>query len=187
MPSINIVSDYISKIRSELFRAIALEAMFEVVKAGPVVAHARGLDVGTGFDLMRDAIHRDLISTILKLMDADPNSISFLGLRNKMRAYWNDARGVPAGFDEFCTAVEGYRTHRGLWGLRDRVIAHNDRRAPQDAAHYGEESAYLVNLCELFRQAEALLGRFNTDIEAYRMASIVSSRQFWAKFCGVDL
>jgi hypothetical protein len=143
--------DIVRKLNEQAVRAIALRAMWARCADKEDVLYAMRPDHLTpGFRIVRDSLHIDLILTLMRLHERAPQEpasipavVEILSDPNIQRALGEVGRRDAAReclelFDELPRDVL-----RRLRQLRDRVLAHNDRRGLEMEPTVGDETLLL--------------------------------------------
>ena len=140
-------SKLLKAINEEVFRAIALRSLWGRCASDQDVLFAVNDAKLIAFNIVRDALHKDLVLTLTKLYDTGENDLSFprvfgLVADPMVRVLLADAGACEAAGTRHREATNGEHC-RSLRLFRNKLLAHNDTRGTEQTARYGHEVVLL--------------------------------------------
>jgi hypothetical protein len=154
----------ITRVNAELIRVLALQEMWSRCRIQQDVLIAMGReDLKPGFLLVRDALHIDLIMSLVRLYDDPkryiPASVPVLIKRLQEPAIRKLIDACPKRQTASECALRLYQTgserrRSALRTLRDKVLAHNEIGNIEHGAEYGDETRLVVETAEIASQID---------------------------------
>src|SRR6266404_8615897 len=160
-------------ISREVRRAISLAAMYSrCPECHDIIDMISDSAEGSGFLTIRDALHRDLIVTLLGVVERGQDRTACLGVLLKMLGdpqVIEEVRRGPSRHPEAAALIAAARRDyedlhvetmlRSLRMLRDRVIAHVERGQVKHGVRLGDERQILLKVIAIVEKiAKALRG-----------------------------
>jgi len=141
-------SKLMEAMNKEVVRAIALRSMWGRCANDKDVLAAVNDAKLIAFNIVRDALHKDLVFTLTKLYDTGKDDLSFPGVLRivaddpTIRVFLADGRAYEEAEARHRETTEG--AHCGsLRRFRNKLLAHNDTRGAEQSARCGHEVALL--------------------------------------------
>jgi hypothetical protein len=160
-------------ISREVRRAISLAAMYSrCPECHDIIDMISDSAEGSGFLTIRDALHRDLIVTLMGVVERGQDRTACLGVLLKMLGdpqVIEEVRRGPSRHPEAAALIAAARRDyedlhvetmlRSLRMLRDRVIAHVERGQVKHGVRLGDERQILLKVIAIVEKiAKALRG-----------------------------
>lgn len=170
-------------INKEVFRAIALRSSWvRCANSKDVLTAINGAKL-IAFNVIREAIHKDLVFTMTKLFDVGKDDLSF----HRIFRILEDPAVLPLLADaQACAeanaryrAVADSKHCRSLRLLRNKMLAHNDTRGVQQTAKYGHEVALLKDTVWITTRLSTALPAGPFHYEAAERVWDDEANRFW--------
>jgi hypothetical protein len=181
-------------ISREVRRAISLAAMYSrCPECHDIIDMISDSAEGWGFLTIRDALHRDLIVTLLGVVERGQDRTACLGVLLKMLGdpqVIEEVRRGPSRHPEAAALIAAARRDyedlhvetmlRSLRMLRDRVIAHVERGQVKHGVRLGDERQILLKVIAIVEKiAKALRGAEHHLMEL-REERASNADDFWS-------
>lgn len=175
----------------EVFRAIALRALWGRCANDQDVLAAVNDAKLIAFNVARDALHKDLVLTLTKLYDTGNDDLAFprvlrVAADPTVCVLLADAQAYVEAEARFRKATDGEHC-RSLRLFRNKLLAHNDTRGAEQTAKYGHEVALLEDTIWISTRLSTALSLRPPHYEPATMVWDHEANRFWtALIAGVE-
>ena len=176
-------SRLIEAMSKEVFRAIALRALWGRCANDMDVLAAVNDARLIAFNVVRDALHKDLVLTMTKLYDSGKDDLAFPRVLSMVadpavRILLPDAKAYAEADVRYRQATNGEHC-RSLRLFRNRLLAHNDTRGAEQTARYGHEVALLEDTIWIATRLSTALSPGPPEYEPAKMIWDHEANRFW--------
>jgi hypothetical protein len=184
-------SKLVEAMSKEVFRAIALRALWGRCANDKDVLAAVNDAKLIAFNVTRDALHKDLVLTLTKLYDTGKDDLAFPRVLRVVAdpavcVLLADAQACVEADARFREATDGEHC-RSLRLFRNKLLAHNDTRGAEQTAKYGHEVALLEDTIWIATRLSTALPLRSPHYEPAKMVWDHEANRFWtALIAGMD-
>jgi hypothetical protein len=175
-------SKLMEAMNKEVFRATALRSLWGRCNDKDVLTAVNDAKL-IAFNIVRDALHKDLVLTLTKLYDTGKDNLSFPGVFRivadpTVRVFLADAQACEEAEARHRKATDG--EHCSLRLFRNKLLAHNDTRGAEQTAKYGHEVALLEDTIWIATRLSIALPSGPPHCGPAKMVWDHEANRFWA-------
>lgn len=184
-------SKLMEAMNKEVIRAISLWALWGGCANDKDVLAAVNDAKLIAFNIVRDALHKDLVLTLTKLYDTGKHDPSFPRVLRivadpTVRVLLADARACEEAEARHREATDGEHCC-SLRLFRNKLLAHNDTRGAEQTARYGHEGALLEDTIWIVTRLSIALPTGPPYCEPAKTVWNQEANRFWtALITGVE-